>query len=201
MSKILTLKDYALAASRTDDQDRGKNLAATNWIWGMREELGEVNSHFKRLLFSGKPIKKEEFILECGDFMWYYAAWCRLTHVDLVSIGDHAIAPEPLSDIPDLAILKTVFRDLSKRVYDLDVRSHIVHTRHWHTNGCIEGDPYADYVERYGQETESCIFTSAGILFACGGVSMVEVMQANIDKLYERHPDGFSGYGVQYDEK
>lgn len=57
-------------------------LAAT----GVGGEAGEVIDHIKKLCFHGKPLDREEFILELGDLLWYYTLLLSATGVSYTEV-------------------------------------------------------------------------------------------------------------------
>lgn len=187
MIQSMTFEQYSELAARTDDKDRSFIEAGVNWIWGMREELAEMQTHFKRYFFSDVPIDQEAFCLEAGDFMWYFAAWCRLNQIPpSVFDGWASYAEFELN----WTAAREAVRAASEQINRLDdflddlARASEYKSARWPTFRVYE---------------ETGIFASVRLLVESQGLTLDQVFQMNIAKLKDRHPNGFTRYGVQYE--
>lgn len=75
--------DFADVSGRTWgnlDEDQARVLLA---LLGLNGEIGEVTELFKKYLFHGKPLDRDDLRKEMGDVLWYFTLLCLEQNVSL----------------------------------------------------------------------------------------------------------------------
>lgn len=65
-----------------------KQAELLNWVVGLSGETGEVSELVKHHIFGKEPIDKMELAKELGDVLWYLAAICTTTGIDLSAVAE-----------------------------------------------------------------------------------------------------------------
>ena len=85
-------REYAIAALRTAQQERGDRELLLNGVFGLVGEAGEVVDHLKKHLFQGHELDSAHIADELGDVLWYVnliAAACGC-ELDAIARGNIA---------------------------------------------------------------------------------------------------------------
>ena len=86
----MELNEYQKLAMRTDDPKKYNSAInrLLNGVMGLNGEAGETIDIVKKALFQGHELKKEEFVEELGDVLWYIALCCETIDVSLEDVAN-----------------------------------------------------------------------------------------------------------------
>jgi adenylate kinase family enzyme/NTP pyrophosphatase (non-canonical NTP hydrolase) len=62
-----------------------------DWSLGIAGEAGETTEVIKHHIFSHEPLDKMKLVSEMGDILWYIAAMCEATDIDLSSVAEYNV--------------------------------------------------------------------------------------------------------------
>ncbi len=79
----MQISEYQRLTDRAIPEHENKKDAVLHWCIGLSEECGEVLSVVKHHYYGGEELNKEDLVKEIGDVMWYLAALCRETGIDM----------------------------------------------------------------------------------------------------------------------
>lgn len=79
----MTFNDYENATNRAIPTHDNKKDAILHWCIGLSEEAGEVMSVIKHHYYGGEELNKLDLVKEIGDVLWYVAALCRETNINM----------------------------------------------------------------------------------------------------------------------
>lgn len=85
----MELKKYQYEVSRTMNRSE---FALANYSMGLAGEAGELIDMFKKSLFHGHAMDREEVIKELGDVMWYVSAIANEIDLDLDEVAERNVA-------------------------------------------------------------------------------------------------------------
>ena len=79
----MTFQNYQRQTDRAIPDHDNKKDAVLHWCIGLSEEVGEVMSVIKHHFYGGEPLDSKALVKEVGDVLWYLAALCRETGIDM----------------------------------------------------------------------------------------------------------------------
>ena len=85
-------REYAIAALRTAQQERGDRELLLNGVFGLVGEAGEVVDHLKKHLFQGHVLDSAHIADELGDVLWYVNLIAAACGCELDAIAQGNIA-------------------------------------------------------------------------------------------------------------
>lgn len=164
----MKLKKYRKEAHRTVNKDLSREALEENLLWGLAGEAGEVIDLIKKVVYHGHDADRDTLRGELGDVCWYIAGL-----LDLHKIPDNEVS---------------CYLDGSwARTWDfsLDLR--------YACNKLIQASALVQtgggtYVRR---NLTDCLISIEQIS-ALYDLTLSDVFEANVDKLRERYPSGFS---------
>jgi NTP pyrophosphatase (non-canonical NTP hydrolase) len=80
---MITFENYQKGTDRAIPEHDNKKDAILHWCIGLSEEVGEVMSVIKHHYYGGENPDSEALVKEIGDVLWYTAALCRETGIDM----------------------------------------------------------------------------------------------------------------------
>lgn len=80
---MITFQNYQRLTDRAIPDHDNKKDAILHWCIGLSEECGEVLSVIKHHYYGGETPDREALVKEVGDVLWYLAALCRETGIDM----------------------------------------------------------------------------------------------------------------------
>ena len=84
----MTFSEYSKLTNRAIPEHSNKKDAVLHWCIGLSEECGEVLSVVKHHYYGGEELNREELVKEVCDVLWYLAALCRETNIDMSGIAE-----------------------------------------------------------------------------------------------------------------
>jgi NTP pyrophosphatase (non-canonical NTP hydrolase) len=173
--KIQSLQGYEREVKRLFGAHE-KEISA--YALGLAGEVGEVVDLLKKSWGHGHPLDSEKLKKELGDSLWYVVALALQ-----FNIGIATITPRRLID--DIGTEHRGQRPLYLTVLVGRVNCRL--TRFWY------GDAAHDlaFQKRFARELMT-IFDQLEQLGLEHGLSLLDILQANVDKLRLRYPEGFS---------
>jgi len=79
----MTPHEYQLETRRTRPAGESKERALAHYALGLCEEAGELAGVIKKHVFYGQPIDRDALIKEAGDVLWYLASLLDTADVEL----------------------------------------------------------------------------------------------------------------------
>lgn len=145
---------------------------------GLAGEVGEVVDLLKKAWGHGHPLDSEKLKKELGDSIWYVVALALQ-----FDIGIERITPRRLID--DIGSAQRGQRPL----LIVELVSRVVHKAggFWYHDAGLD----MRFPERFARELRN-VFDQLEQLGLEHGLSLAEILQANVDKLRLRYPEGFS---------
>lgn len=70
---MMNFENYTELAKRTMNAKLSNTQKQLNCMIGICNELGELLGPFKKAMFQGHSLNRDEIISECGDVLWYVA--------------------------------------------------------------------------------------------------------------------------------
>lgn len=83
----MKLNEYQELSKRTIDTKKDSLEMLKESLIGLSEEVGELQSMYKKALFHGHPLVKQEAEKELGDILWYLTAICALGGYSLEEVA------------------------------------------------------------------------------------------------------------------
>ena len=155
--------EYQTAAQRTADTTQDDAIRRQLCALGLIGETGEVAELLKHALSHGTPVDIERLKLELGDVCWYVAEADAI-----LGRSQQPGTSEPLR---------------WRTVIGLAARAAGWASRLFEEGDNEGWDGYADMPH--------CLGYIRSIAYA-HGIEFEDILQANVDKLRKRHPQGFS---------
>ena len=87
----MTIRDYQLAARRTQNPELTPRERLEHSLWGLSSEVGEVCSLHQKT-HQGHPLDLEALRKEIGDCMWFIGELCDTYNFDAEKIAEENIA-------------------------------------------------------------------------------------------------------------
>lgn len=87
MWNIKTLSGYQRHAARTSNSALTNRDRMLNAALGLCGEAGEASEHVKKTHFHGREFRREAYISELGDVLWYLAECCTAAGIDLEEVA------------------------------------------------------------------------------------------------------------------
>lgn len=208
-----TQKDYQALAARTSGAD-GKSYVPSAFgpfheipkdvvvrietcSMGLIGELGEFADHIKKVVGHGHALDRAVCLKELGDISWYIAEAYSMfgleapdedideAHARLkkeLEEGDAKYKEETGEEVDNLQVVCSVLRKMSAAVGAI--------------GGMIEGTMYGGAIFRFikPHEYRKMVDMLGGMLMTVElrlGFTFREVLEANVEKLRKRYPDGF----------
>lgn len=78
--------EYQKLAQRTSNTNLNTS-SQINGLLGLNGEVGEVTDIFKKHLFQGHNLNREEVIEEMGDVLWYMAELCTGLNISMEQVA------------------------------------------------------------------------------------------------------------------
>ena len=166
-----------------------------NGVLGLIGEAGEVVDIAKKTMFQGKPMEeaKAKFVDEIGDVLWYCAELCEGLGVKLCSVVDtfrHVYEhgyPDP--DLDSLMVQIPV--EMVREAVEIHLEIYGSENKEPGKIGNYNGIMMTIYV---------IVHHCEALLYYVCGCSLEQCMDANIEKLKARYPDGFSAERSEHRE-
>jgi NTP pyrophosphatase (non-canonical NTP hydrolase) len=181
--------EYIENANRTINQQQ-KYPPVLNWALGLCGEATEISKLFWGIdtVIHPSTDAADELKKELGDLIWYINALCEELIMPLIYFVNQA----KLEDYEYQTSLKekvpAFWLSYSMLVYSGEI-SEIVKKTLFHRNKDVfDEDSYGKIYKNIGY----MVLNIYG-LAKRSGFTLLEIMQANNQKLKERHPDKFSG--------
>lgn len=171
--KIQSLQGYEREVKRLLGAHE-KEVSA--YALGLAGEVGEVVDLLKKSWGHGHPLDSEKLKKELGDSLWYVVALALQ-----FNIGIATITPRRLVD--DIGTEHRGQRPLFLTTLVGRVNNRLL--RFWY------GDAAQDAPKHFARELMT-IFDHLEQLGLEHGLSLLDILQANVDKLRMRYPEGFS---------
>jgi len=173
----MTLTDYQREASRTTDPNRSQRDRLSNAALGLAGESGEVIELVKKHLHHDHDLDPAKLARELGDVLWYVAEMCTVLGLKLEEVGKeaaHYASALPPKGLNAAAIgLSRYSGELSELVLSvLEFRTAI--------------EPMQAF------RRSVSFLTYLMHLCTYAGTTLEAVAEANVAKLRERYPGGFS---------
>lgn len=147
---------------------------------GIAGEIGELIDDFKKVWIYGASLDKDNIIKECGDLLFYISVMAQHSQIDFRTIFFTSIpvAQMPLTDAIDSNPLLAEMQIASGYLYDYAVTMSISGTQALVTN----------------QVAELLMILTGGVFTILEWMecSPSRCMEANIEKLAKRYPEGYS---------
>jgi NTP pyrophosphatase (non-canonical NTP hydrolase) len=145
---------------------------------GLSGEVGEVVDLLKKAWGHGHPLDREKLKKEIGDAMWYVIALALQFGIPVANV-----TPRRLID--DIGHEHRGQRPL----LIVELVSRVVHKAagFWYRDGSHD----LRFPERFARCLRD-VFDQLEQLALENGIGLTETLQANVDKLRARYPDGFS---------
>lgn len=173
--KIRSLQGYETEVKRLLGAHE-KEISA--YALGLAGEVGEVVDLLKKSWGHGHPLDSDKLKKELGDSLWYVVALALQ-----FNIGISTITPRRLID--DIGTEHRGQRPLYLTVLVGRVNCRL--TRFWYGDAA----PDLAFQRRFARELMT-IFDQLEQLGLEHGLSLLDILQANVDKLRLRYPEGFS---------
>lgn len=86
----MELNEYQKLAMRTDDPKKYNSAInrLLNGVMGLNGESGEAIDLVKKAIFQGHELKKDDFVEELGDVLWYITLCCQTIDVSLEEVAN-----------------------------------------------------------------------------------------------------------------
>lgn len=174
---IYTLKQYQKEVVRLLGAHERE---PSSYVLGLIGESGELTDLLKKVWGHGHELDREKLKKELGDCFWYVVAIGQQFSIDI-----HDIAPRRLRSRADLFPPQQKLLRLSSWVGGIARRCDLF----W--GGGRVAYPY-EATRKTLQRQLGSVFMLLEDLGYDFGLQLSDVLQANVDKLRQRYPDGFS---------
>lgn len=149
-----------------------------NYAMGLAGESGELIDIFKKAMFHGHALKQLQILKEAGDVLWYTTQLMRILEIKI----------------------DNVFEKVDKQYAGLNIKEQyekkhvlICCLNLSDTVGMINGHVDAErFTKQQLEGLFANIFRNLYFLGAVIDLTLEEIAEANIKKLKDRYPDGFS---------
>lgn len=207
-----TLQDYQKLAARTSGAN-GKSFAPsafgsfgppTNDViirietcsLGLIGETGELADHIKKVIGHGHKLDPAACVKELGDVMWYIAEAYSMFGLDIPDADLELILDQLGSAIKEqdggdqsrrrrpLQPVCALIRKASIAASDVNEFIALV------LNGEQTGEPWSGYQLALDELLNTVLAITVRL-----GFSVREVLEANVEKLKKRYPEGFTSEG------
>lgn len=172
----MNFKEYVVLSEGTQNKSLSRENQTYNAWFGLVGEVGEVVDLFKKSLFQGHEISKENLIKEVGDVAWYIALGVRTFELEQSHNNIFTHNSESNDGVPQLLIRKLI-RQMGILNNEFDKLTRF--------------DRYSGFVI---PEVMLCYENITIILceiLNIYNIKIEDVLQGNIDKLKKRFPEGF----------
>lgn len=88
----MTFQNYQKQTDRAIPDHDNKKDAILHWCIGLSEECGEVLSVVKHHFYGGETPDREALVKEVGDVLWYLAALCRESGINMEAAAELNVA-------------------------------------------------------------------------------------------------------------
>jgi NTP pyrophosphatase (non-canonical NTP hydrolase) len=153
------------------------------YILGLAGESGEVLDLLKKTWAHGHPLDRQKLMLELGDTAWYVVALALqfgLTIDDVIEMP--RLRPRAKVSGPQTAAVQ-LSRDVGRAA------SHVA--GYWESPDAAAWKPDSAMKARLARDLRS-VWSNVETLARLHQMPLVDVLQANVDKLRTRYPNGFS---------
>jgi NTP pyrophosphatase (non-canonical NTP hydrolase) len=156
-------QEYHVLAMRTKSHDQTPVQRLTNAALGLAGEFAEI-------VYLSGPGQESEALKECGDLLWYVIQGCDALGLDSTEVIENSARTADLTSL--IGAIGGIAEIAKKAMFHGHISTAEQHI-----------------------EVENCLTVVVGgikMVLELHGWTLEQAMQANIDKLRRRYPDGFS---------
>ena len=172
----MNFKEYVILSEGTQNNSLSRENQAYNAWFGLVGEVGEVVDLFKKSLFQGHEIDKENLKKEVGDVAWYMALGVRVFEVEHMP-NDIFIESKNKEKDCVISLIKGLIRQMG--ILNCEFERFVRFDRY---------SPYNIPEIMLCYKNISLILCD---ILSVYDIDVKNVLQGNIDKLKKRFPEGF----------